>query len=104
MKRNLSVILLMVVAMTPASGFASLALAQKHACLACHAVETKIVGPAYADVAKKYKGQKDAVATLVDHIKKGGSGKWGPIPMPAQTNLSDADAKTLAKWILSTAK
>nr|WP_238990743.1 c-type cytochrome [Acidovorax sp. ST3] len=76
-------------------------LAQKNACMTCHAVDKKLVGPAYADVAKKYAGQKDAEATLVASIKKGGSGKWGAIPMPAQAALSEADAKTLAKWILS---
>lgn len=104
MNRNLFVIPLVAFAMTPVSSFANLALAQKHSCTACHAVETKIVGPAYAEVAKKYKGQKNAEATLIANIKKGGSGKWGAVPMPAQTNLSDADAKTLAKWILSIAK
>lgn len=82
---------------------ASQELAQKNNCLACPSVATKVVGPAYQDVAKKYKGQKDADTTLVDHIKKGGSGRWGLISMPAQT-VSDADAKTLAKWILGLAK
>ncbi|MEQ1536685.1 MAG: c-type cytochrome [Burkholderiaceae bacterium] len=86
------------------STFASLELAQKSACMACHGVENKVLGPAYKAVAEKYKGKKDAEASLVTSIKKGGSGKWGSIPMPAQANLSDADAKTLAKWILSTAK
>ena len=85
----------------PTLSHASVELAQKNACMACHAVDKKLVGPAYADVAKKYAGQKDAEATLVANIKKGGSGKWGPIPMPAQAALSEADAKTLAKWILS---
>lgn len=94
----------MALAMAPIPSLANLALAQKHACTACHAVDTKLVGPAYADVAKKYKGQKNAEATLIANIKKGGSGKWGAVPMPAQTTLSDADAKTLAKWILSIAK
>lgn len=83
---------------------ANQALAQKNACLSCHAVDKKLVGPSYQDVAKKYAGQKDAVATLVKNIKAGGSGKWGPVPMPAQTALSDADAKTLATWILGGAK
>lgn len=83
---------------------ANLALAQKNACMACHAVDKKLVGPAYADVAKKYAGQADAVAKLSDSIKKGGSGKWGPVPMPAQAALSDADAKTLAGWVLAGAK
>lgn len=84
--------------------FASLALAQKNACMACHAVDKKVVGPSYADVAKKYAGQKDAVTTLAASIKAGGSGKWGPVPMPAQAQLSAADLSTLATWILGGAK
>ena len=91
-----------ILAATPA--FANQELAQKNNCLACHAVANKVVGPAYKDVAAKYKGQKDAEAALVASIKKGGSGKWGQVPMPPQTTLSDADAKALAKWILSQAK
>lgn len=87
-----------------APAFASKELAQKSACMACHAVDRKLVGPAFQDVAKKYAGQKDAEATLVANIKKGGAGKWGPIPMPAQAALSDADAKTLAAWVLAGAK
>lgn len=87
-----------------APAFASKELAQKNACLACHTVDKKLVGPAYQDVAKKYAGQKDAEANLIKSIKAGGSGKWGPIPMPAQAALSDADAKTLAAWVLAGAK
>jgi cytochrome c len=83
---------------------ASKELAQKHACLACHTAEKKVVGPAYQDVAKKYAGQKDAEATLVTSIKAGGTGKWGPVPMPPQPGVSDADAHALAKWILQGAK
>lgn len=83
---------------------ANLALAQKNACMACHAVDKKLVGPAYQDVAKKYAGQKDAQAKVEESIRKGGSGKWGPVPMPAQAQLSDADVKTLAAWVLSGAK
>ena len=79
-------------------------LAKKNNCLACHAVDKKIVGPAYQDVAKKYAGQADAETTLIKNIKAGGSGKWGPIPMPPQTQLNDADAKTLASWVLGGAK
>jgi cytochrome c len=86
------------------SAFANLDLAKKNACTACHAIDKKLVGPAYQDVAKKYAGQKDAEAGLIKSIKSGGSGKWGPVPMPAQAALSDADAKTLAAWILSGAK
>ncbi len=90
--------------MAAAPAWANLALAQKNACMACHAVDKKLVGPSYQDVAKKYAGQKDAEANLAKSIKAGGSGKWGPVPMPAQPNLSEADAKTLAAWVLAGAK
>lgn len=83
---------------------ANLQLAQKSACTACHAVDKKLVGPAYLEVAKKYADQKDAAAMLADSIRKGGVGKWGPVPMPAQPALSDGDLKTLASWILGGAK
>jgi cytochrome c len=86
-----------------ASVWASTALAQKNSCLACHAVDRKVVGPAYQDVAKKYAGNT-APEELAKRIKSGGAGNWGPIPMPAQTALSDADAKALAVWILGGAK
>lgn len=80
------------------------ALAQKNACLACHAVDKKLVGPAFQDVAKKYAAQSDAQAQLAKSIKAGGAGKWGPVPMPAQPALSDADAGLLAAWILKGSK
>lgn len=83
---------------------ADMAMAQKYACTACHAVDKKVVGPAYADVAKKYAGQKDAVAKLTESIAKGGSGKWGPVPMPAQTAVPAADVAALAAWIAGGAK
>ena len=83
---------------------ANLPLLQKNACMACHAVEKKLVGPAFQEVAKKHVGEKDAVARLTEAIRKGGSGKYGPVPMPAQPNLSEVDAKTLAEWILAGAK
>ena len=83
---------------------ASTDLAKKNACMSCHAADRKLVGPAYQDVAKKYAGQQDAVANLAKSIKAGGAGKWGPVPMPAQSALSDADAKALATWILAGAK
>lgn len=97
-------ILLASVALLSAPAFANKELAQKNACLACHATDKKLVGPSYQDVAKKFAGQKDAEAALAKSIKAGGSGKWGPIPMPAQAALSDADAQTLAKWVLGGAK
>lgn len=83
---------------------ADLALAQKNACTACHAVDRKLVGPAYQDVARKYAGQKDAPALLSESIRKGGSGRYGPVPMPAQPNLSEAELRTLAEWILAGAR
>ena len=80
--------------------YADQALATKNNCMACHAVDKKLVGPAYRDVARKYAGTSaDALATS---IRKGGAGKWGPIPMPAQPQLSEADAQKLAAWILNT--
>ena len=75
-------------------------LAQKYNCLACHAVDKKLVGPSYQDVAKKYKGDKSAEEKLVGKVKAGGSGVWGAIPMPPN-NVPDADVKTLVDWILS---
>jgi len=93
-----------VSALFSSPAFASAEIAKKNACMACHAAERKLVGPSYNDVAKKYAGQKDAAATLAKSIKAGGAGKWGPVPMPAQANLSEADASTLAAWILAGAK
>ncbi|MGQ9725081.1 MAG: c-type cytochrome [Tepidimonas sp.] len=78
---------------------AAKAAAQKNACMGCHAVDKKLVGPSYKDVAAKYKGTNPA--ELAVSIKKGGAGKWGPVPMPAQAALSDNDAKLLAEWILA---
>ena len=91
-------------ALMSAPAFANTDLAKKNACMACHAVDKKLVGPSYNDVAKKYAGQNDAEATLAKSIKAGGSSKWGVVPMPAQAALSEADALTLAKWVLAGAK
>lgn len=77
-------------------------LAQKSGCLACHTVEKKVLGPAFKDVAAKYKGDTGAEAKLVSKVSKGGSGAWGPIPMPANSPaVSDQDIKTLVKWVLT---
>ncbi|MTD33095.1 c-type cytochrome [Paludibacterium denitrificans] len=84
-----------------APAMANLQLAQKNNCLSCHSVDKKVVGPAYKDVAKKYKGRAGAEAKLVAKVKAGGSGVWGPVPMPPNTQVKDADVKTLVKWILS---
>ena len=76
-------------------------LAKKSACLACHQTEKKLVGPAYIEVAKKYAGDAGAEAKLIAKVKAGGSGVWGAIPMPPNAAISDADIKTLVKWILA---
>ncbi len=97
-------LLLGTIATASLPAHANLELAQKNSCTACHAVDKKILGPSYKDVVKKYADQKDAVSLLSESIRKGGMGKWGPIPMPAQPTLSDADLKTLATWIMGGAR
>ncbi|HEY0267784.1 MAG TPA: c-type cytochrome [Methyloradius sp.] len=78
------------------------ALAQKSGCLACHSVANKIVGPAYKDVAAKYKGDKTAEAKLIAKVKAGGSGVWGPIPMPPNSpHVKDEDIKIIVQWVLT---
>ena len=77
-------------------------LAKKHLCTTCHVVKgAKTIGPTYADVAKKYAGQKDAEAKLVDKVKKGGQGVWGQIPMPPNPQVSDADLQAMIQYILA---
>ena len=80
---------------------AAKALASKNACLACHAVDKKMVGPAFKDVAAKHKGQAGALDAVAARIKSGGSGTYGPVPMPPQPNLKDDELKLLAGWILA---
>lgn len=88
-----------------ASALANADLAKKSGCLACHAADKKVVGPSYQDVAKKYAGDKTAEAKLVEKVKKGGSGVWGPVPMIANSpQVKDDDIKTLVKWVLAGAK
>jgi len=101
MKRITVVAAIAIMAAAPA--LANLPLAQKNACTACHAVDKKVVGPAYQEVARKYAGKLEATA-LAKSIKAGGAGKWGPVPMPPQAALSDDDAMTLAQWVLGGAK
>ena len=84
----------------PAVAHANAELAASKACMACHSVDKKLVGPAFKDVAAKYKGGKDAAAQLAGSILKGSSGKWGPVPMPAN-QVTDAEADKLAKWVLT---
>jgi len=81
---------------------ASEELAKKHMCTTCHAVKgAKTIGPTYADVAKKYAGQKDAEAKLAEKVKKGSQGVWGQVPMPPNAAVPDADIKALVKWVMS---
>ena len=89
----------MVAAAFPAS--ANEELAKKHACFACHAVDKKLVGPAYKDVAAKYRNDPKAEAKLFEKVKKGGQGVWGQVPMPPNSQVPDADIHALVKWILS---
>lgn len=77
------------------------ALLKKHNCVSCHAIDKKLVGPAYKEVAAKYKGDATAAARLVDKVKKGGSGVWGPIPMPPNPTVPDGDVKAIVDWILA---
>jgi cytochrome c len=97
-------LILIALAISASIAHADVKLAEKNACMACHSVEKKVLGPAFKDVAAKYSADKQAESKLVASIKAGGSGKWGPVPMPAQAALSDADSKTLAAWIMSLAK
>jgi cytochrome c len=100
MKRSLLVVVAMS-ALASSGAMASADLAKAKNCMACHAVANKLVGPAFKDVAAKYAGQKDAEAKLTTKVIKGGSGTWGAVPMPANPQVSEAEAKTLVKWIMA---
>jgi cytochrome c len=99
MKAKFALIAAVAVTVT-APAFANQELASKKNCLACHAMDKKLVGPSYKDVAAKYAGQPDAVAKLAEKIQKGGVGAWGQVPMPANQVTAD-EAKQLATWVLS---
>ena len=99
MKRALLIMAAMAAIAAPA--IADEALAKSKNCMACHAVDKKLVGPSYKDVAKKYAGDAKALDMLATKIVKGGSGVWGAIPMPANPQVSEADSKKLAAWVLS---
>lgn len=88
-------------ALTALPAFADTELATKKNCMACHAIDKKQVGPSYKDVSAKYAAQKDAVEKLTQKVMKGGSGVWGAIPMPANPQVSAAEAKQLVEWIMS---
>ncbi len=90
-----------VMMLVSGSAMANADLAKSKNCMSCHSVDAKILGPSFKDIAKKYAGDKTAEAKLATKVMKGGSGVWGAIPMPANAQVSDAEAKTLVKWILS---
>lgn len=95
-----STLLALAIGCASMSAQASLELVDKSACLNCHAVDKKLVGPAFKDIATKYKDRKDASAYLSEKITKGSTGAWGQIPMPGMPQLAPADVKTMAEWIL----
>jgi cytochrome c len=99
MKRALFALLAAATLSAPA--LADQALAQSKNCMACHAVDKKLVGPAFKDVAKKYAGDASAVDKLAHKVMKGGAGVWGPVPMPANPQVNEAEAKKLVTWVLS---
>ena len=99
--KKIAALVVTAAAIAAAPAFANEELAKKNACTACHAVDKKLVGPAYKEVAKKYAGDKAAEAMLTEKVKKGGVGVWGQVPMPPNANVKDEDAKTLVKWILA---
>lgn len=84
-----------------ADAAAAQALAQKNACMTCHAVDKKVVGPGFKEVSTKYKGDKGAEAKLIKKVKDGGSGVWGNIPMPPNPQVKEEDIKTIVQWVLS---
>ncbi len=86
---------------TTGAASANQALAQKNACMACHAIDKKIVGPSYKDVAKKYAGDKGAHAKLAAKVKGGGKGVWGEVPMPPNPQVKDDDLNKILDWVLS---
>ncbi|MDP2262703.1 MAG: c-type cytochrome [Hydrogenophaga sp.] len=99
MKRALLIMAAMAAISAPA--IADEALAKSKNCMACHAADKKLVGPSYKSVAAKYAGDAKAVDMLAAKIVKGGSGVWGAIPMPANPQVTEADAKKLAAWVMS---
>ncbi len=98
---NRTLITLAMALSVAAPAMADEALAKSKDCMACDSIDKKLVGPSYKDVAKKYAGQKDAEATLVTHVMKGSKGVWGPVPMPANANVNEAEAKQLVTWVMS---
>ncbi len=107
MKSFLFVMVVMMVTLTSAQASPNTDLARAKNCLACHAIDHKVIGPSYQDIAKKFAGQKGAEAKLVQRVRQGSAGEWGDPSasvMPANTQVTEAEAHTLVKWILGGAK
>ena len=102
--KNIATVLIAAGLVATSPAHANLDLAKKSNCMTCHAVDKKMVGPAYADIAKKYASDKSAAKELAAKVKGGSKGVWGQIPMPPNPNVKDADVETLVKWILAGAK
>ena len=101
MKKHVVVVTAAALAAAASSALASEELAKKHACTACHAIDKKVVGPAYKEVAAKYRGDAKAQAAMAKSVKEGSVGKWGQVPMPPNAGVPDGDVQALVKWILS---
>jgi cytochrome c len=99
--KTLMISVLATLSLASGAAVASADLAKAKNCMACHAMDKKLVGPAYKDVAAKYASDKDAAAKLAKKIREGGTGVWGQVPMPANPQVNEADALTLAKWVLT---
>jgi cytochrome c len=101
MKRSLLLGVVALGVMVSNGAMANADLAKAKNCIACHAAANKLVGPSWKDIATKYSGQKDAEDKLVQKVLKGSSGTWGAVPMPANAQVNDAEARTLVKWVLT---
>ena len=99
--KSLAAAVAAVLALSSGAALASPELAKAKNCMACHAMDKKLVGPSYKDVAAKYAADKDAATKLAKKIREGGTGVWGQVPMPANPQVNEADALALAKWVLT---
>jgi cytochrome c len=90
-----------VAAEQPVSVADAMSIARSNACMGCHAIDRKLVGPSFQQIAEKYKGDAQASAKLEKKVKNGGAGVWGSIPMPSHPKMSDADIKTVVAWVLA---
>lgn len=97
----LSAVLVIFAVLAAGSATASEKLAQSSGCMTCHAIDRKAIGPGYKEIAAKYRSDKDAEANLVKKVKAGGSGVWGPAPMPPNAHLKEDDIKAIVNWILT---